>query len=202
MKAVSHRQLAIWLEELYMQNVKKQYRRAFRLGSVEPDYNKFTYFHGWWTHEKLHGHHYANCQNVIKKLMKKLTESRRQNLFYFYRLGKLTHYLADCFTYPHNKHFTENLWQHIQYEEVFHDRMLQYLTKKAREGKRRIHGRWDREVFLWLHEAYMASAPSCELDCQYICMVTELATGWFLQPAPVCEPVFGLDETQEMRRLA
>ena len=41
-----------------------------------------------------------------------------------YLLGKLIHYIADAFTFPHNNVFKGNLVQHCKYENKLHQAYL------------------------------------------------------------------------------
>lgn len=41
-----------------------------------------------------------------------------------YLLGKLIHYIADAFTFPHNNVFKRNLVQHCKYENKLHQAYL------------------------------------------------------------------------------
>lgn len=62
------------------------------------------------------GHNYENSSQTMDHLIKKLERSTPGGGIYFYRLGKLTHYIADSFTHVHNGYFTGSLAEHVQYE--------------------------------------------------------------------------------------
>ncbi|MEI3518476.1 MAG: zinc dependent phospholipase C family protein [Clostridia bacterium] len=85
------------------------YKKAFIIGSIEPDKNLLTYLHGFLGGRKLHGHDYEKYLPVMKRLYDMLSEKKVFGLKDYYRLGKLLHDTADAFTYPHNSIFTGSL---------------------------------------------------------------------------------------------
>ena len=38
----------------------------------------------------------------------------------YYELGRIVHFIADYFTFPHSPDFTGTLKQHVEYESLFH----------------------------------------------------------------------------------
>lgn len=52
-------------------------------------------------------------------------------MWQYYTLGKLTHYLADAFTYPHNENYPESLIAHRQYEDDLRSYLAQYLRFRS-----------------------------------------------------------------------
>ncbi len=51
-----------------------------------------------------------------------------------YRLGKLTHYVADAFTYPHNRIFRQPS-QHCRYEQELHCEFVSALRRQGRTAE-------------------------------------------------------------------
>ena len=49
---------------------------------------------------KFRGHNYSNSQHYIYSRISRLQRRQRWTIWQYYTLGKLTHYLADAFTYP------------------------------------------------------------------------------------------------------
>ena len=82
----------------------KRYELAFLFGSFQPDCNPLTYLKGSLRAYKFRGHNYSNSQYYIQRHIRSLQRRKRWNLWQYYTLGKLTHYLADAFTVPHNEH--------------------------------------------------------------------------------------------------
>ena len=95
---------------------KKRFEAAFLTGSCQPDCNPLTYLKGFFRGQRLMGHNYANARLYIFRRIRRLQRRRRWNLWHYYTLGKLTHYLADAFTFPHNEHFPGTLADHHRYE--------------------------------------------------------------------------------------
>ncbi len=160
---------------------------AYLYGNIEPDLNILTYLHGHKKGEKLRGHNYEKLQPIIKKLIWKLQsrELRENNLLYYYCLGKLSHYTADIFTYPHNEIFKGTLSEHMQYEKELTD----YLRNTIGET---LHKALSEQPFLLgcnlryleanieeLHEDYLAKAGEIKIDCAYIILLcSSLAAGY------------------------
>lgn len=80
----------------------RRFELAFLFGSFQPDVNPFSYLKGSLHYNKLKGHNYNNSRAYINARILKLQRRRRWTIWQYYTLGKLTHYLADAYTYPHN----------------------------------------------------------------------------------------------------
>ncbi len=109
MQLRDHRILAVFLIDKMGRSMSFFYRRMFILGSLEPDRKPFTYLHGITKGEKFHGHNYENILPVMRKLFESPQSKDKLGIRDYYRLGKLTHYVADAFTYPHNRIFQGSL---------------------------------------------------------------------------------------------
>ena len=46
---------------------------------------------------------------------------------YWRRFGEVMHYMADYFTFPHNKNFTGNLYEHNKYEKHLKNHLKRYI---------------------------------------------------------------------------
>lgn len=174
MQTKDHKMLAEYLISEIGQDVPGIYRRAFILGSIEPDRNPFTYLHGLVRGKKFHGHNYENILPVIEKLFRSLRSKRRWGVREYYRFGKLLHYAADAFTFPHNRTFTGNLKEHCRYEKELHQRFIsmlrkprKYLVHLVQNSKRSSFPEYIKS----LHEEYLQRARSCENDCSYIALI-------------------------------
>ena len=121
MKAESHLLMGRYLAEKYMGNQPRRYVQAFLLGCVEPDKNPATYLKGSLRCQWLRGHNFDNSCRYMCKLCTQLGQKERMKLYDFYRLGKLIHYTADAFTYPHNQFYTDSLRRHRDYERQLSD---------------------------------------------------------------------------------
>lgn len=150
----------------------RRYELAFIFGSFEPDVNPFSYLKGSLRHNKLKGHNYANSRAYINAKIRKLQRRRRWTVWQYYTLGKLTHYLADAYTYPHNPNYPDSMLDHHNYETDFRQFMRGYL---AHRYLRRQQVRRDLVAALEeLHEQYMATRASMVRDASYILKATGL----------------------------
>lgn len=165
MQTIDHRILGEFLENRFEDNVPDIFRRAFILGAVEPDWNLITYFHGWKPGAKLRGHNYENVLPAMRRLYESLQDKATMGLRDYYRLGKLTHYVADSFTYPHNGNFAGSLADHCAYEVTLHRSFSQMLFGKITEICTDIKSFGDIEE---LHEQYMQENGTAECDMNYI----------------------------------
>ena len=149
------------------------YKAAFLAGNVEPDHNLFTYLHGMFRAKKFHGHNYENIYPVMKKIHTALQAQDSFGIRKYYRLGKLMHYTADAFTYPHNRAFRGSLRQHRRYEHHLHMKFSLFLQvqEEASRHAPQIEGFRELES---LHQEYLQNVGSCLWDCQYILRVTSM----------------------------
>lgn len=161
MRKKSHWQLADYL-------IREQRRPAielmFKVGSVAPDFM---------LRSMIQGHSYETTTRRVSRRLTKLEQYGRWNLISAYRLGYVTHYLADYFTAPHNKHGEFGFKDHC----VFEKRQLQTLSghlDEQWEMPMQYNSQMDLMEFLGaLHEEYMEQNPEVETDCDYIVNVTE-----------------------------
>ncbi|HBF15458.1 MAG TPA: hypothetical protein DDW30_07240 [Clostridiales bacterium] len=121
MKRDDHLTLAAYLVGLCPERWRdKAMRTAFYAGAVLPDSNPATYLRGVTRAHKPAGHNtqwsYATVLRLLVGLRRDGVRGRRQA----YRLGALTHYLADAFTYPHMPSFRGGISAHNRYERELH----------------------------------------------------------------------------------
>ena len=96
-------------------------KAAFLYGSVEPDIILVSYLSGSMHGKSFHGHDYRNMSKRIQSVLARMQEGKGHGLVHSYRLGKLIHYIADSFTFPHNEMFHGSLRSHMLYEgELLH----------------------------------------------------------------------------------
>lgn len=92
MRTRDHKMPAEFLASEMKRSISNIYIKAFVLGNIEPDFNPFTYLHGWFLGRKLHGHNYENILPVMKKMFCSLQKKECFGIQEYYRLGKLIHY--------------------------------------------------------------------------------------------------------------
>lgn len=172
MQKRSHKLLASALLRSQQGFASRRFEWAFLFGSFQPDCNPFSYLKGSLRAKKFGGHNYSNSQPYIDSRILKLQRRERWSVWQYYTLGKLTHYLADAFTSPHNEIFTNGLLDHHQYETA----LRRYLEDRlACHPLHRAAARRDlTEVLAQLHRQYMAGNADLQRDTQYILQATTL----------------------------
>ncbi|WP_295582566.1 zinc dependent phospholipase C family protein [uncultured Oscillibacter sp.] len=172
MQKRSHKLLASMLLECEHGFRAKRYELAFLFGSFQPDCNPLTYLKGSRRAQTLRGHNFTNSQLYINAHIKSLQTRSRWNIWQYYTLGKLTHYLADAFTYPHNEDYPESLIAHRQYEDELRQYLAEYLESQT---LRRAKARQDLvDAIDELHDQYMETVADMRRDVQYILRATAL----------------------------
>ena len=172
MQKRSHKLLAAKLLSCEHGFRAKRYELAFLFGSFQPDCNPLTYLKGSRRAYKLRGHNFTNSQPYINAHIKLLQQRTRWNIWQYYTLGKLTHYLADAFTYPHNENYPESLLDHRRYEDELRQYLAEYLSQRT---VRREQARHDLVTAIdELHQQYMDSVADMRRDVQYILQATAM----------------------------
>ena len=164
----------------------KRYEWAFLFGSFQPDCNPLTYLKGSLRAYKLKGHNFSNSQHYINAHIQRLQQRERWTVWQYYTLGKLTHYLADAFTYPHNENYREGLLDHRQYEtalRLYFARCMAGRCLRGEECCRDLPRALD-----CLHRRYLRDRVSMEQDVDYILEATTLLMEG-------CHPASGLGKT-------
>lgn len=172
MQKRTHTLLARTLLRSEMGFAAKRFELAFLFGSFQPDVNPFSYLKGSLHYNKLKGHNYANSRNYINAKIVKLQHRQCWTVWQYYTLGKLTHYLADAYTYPHNDNYPNTMLDHHCYETDLRKFMRGYL---AHRYIRRQQARRDLVAALEeLHQQYMETRASMIRDANYILKATGL----------------------------
>lgn len=162
MKRNDHAALAKYLLRSAESAETKKHKRAFVFGSIEPDYNIFTYMRGLFFNKAFRGHNAENSEKHIKKSLKRLNSKGIHSTFDFFRLGALMHYITDSFTFPHNAAFQGNLREHATYERKLHSVFSEILTTREETGI--IDG----------NIIYNQDLLPLVIDCDYIVTVCQL----------------------------
>lgn len=164
-------------------------KALFIFGSIEPDINMLTYLRGSIRgEEKLRGHNYVNVIRYMEKLTRKLERGGMGSLRRSFVLGKLVHYVADSFTYPHNSIFPGNLREHCQYETELHS----YVDKMIADGNvdmSKLDA--DEDIIAYLenmHGGYVDAAPGPDTDYRFITRAISMVTERFWQTDEVAVP--------------
>ncbi len=99
---------------------------------------------------------------------------------------KALHYLADSFTFAHNRIFAGNLKEHRLYEKMLHTAFTEYLQMYCADH-------WDVDEFC--HQRYLADNRSYQTDCRYILgsalvLCGQLSIQWAPIVLAVCPEAF------------
>ena len=143
-------------------NIGKWKKAAFRLGNVEPDFNRFTYM-GRKKEHFANGHSYE-CRK--KEIVEFLDKPYQDTVWWWHRAGIVFHYLTDSFSRPHNPEFGYSSKDHVKYGIALHD-----IVKRAIKGNPWKIPEVDRDLKYWLearHTLYMDRTKGIQDDCYYI----------------------------------
>ena len=151
----------------------RRFELAFLFGSFQPDCNPFSYLKGSLRARKFGGHNYTNSHDYIIAHIERLQRRRTAwTMWQYYTLGKLTHYLADAFTYPHNETYPDSLMAHRQYEDELRMYLAEYLQQRTLRSQQ---FREDLEAAISeLHRQYLESRGDLQRDVQYILQATAM----------------------------
>lgn len=193
MRTADHMNLSRYIMDHMDAGASKLQKAAFIFGSIEPDINMLTYFRGSiHGEEKLRGHNYENVQKYMEKLTNKLTKKFEKGGMGIIRqsflLGKLVHYVADSFTYPHNSIFPGNLGEHCQYETELHDYVNQMIPSDNVNLDSIDDGIDIVEYLEGIHYRYVNETPGCENDYRHITHAISVVTERFWQTERVSVP--------------
>ncbi len=172
MQKRSHKLLASMLLKSEEGFRAKRYEWAFLFGSFEPDCNPFSYLKGTIRAKRFGGHNYTNSQRFIARKIRLLQRKSHWNLWNYYTLGKMTHYVADAFTFPHNTHYPDSMLAHHQYETDLRADLEEYFKNRSLE--RKAHRADVVGDLTRLHQFYMQSGADQHMDIQYILEATRM----------------------------
>ena len=168
----SHALLAFALLRSECGFTARRFRWAFLFGSFQPDCNPFTYLKGSLRAYKFRGHNYSNSQPYIAAHIERLQRRASWTMWQYYTLGKLTHYLADAFTYPHNENFPDTMLDHHRYETDLRQYFSDYMAHRT---PRQLKVSEELTTALEeLHRQYMESRSTTGRDTRYILMATRM----------------------------
>ncbi len=154
-----------------------KHKKAFYVGSIMPDCKP-----SFLTKRHEINETFALVEKGIRKLTEGYESPKELSTLYFEKLGEVVHYIADYFTFPHNKEYPGSMKQHCIYEGQLKHKLRAYIRyldeKKMREWRRdlqlenleRFRTVSDISEFLKAeHRNYIRRGHhSVEEDCKYI----------------------------------
>ena len=183
MKAYTHKQLAKYFIKNYFQALPKLYSKAFLIGCIEPDRNISTYLKGSIKYQWLRGHNWTNTKKYILRLAQRLEHKKHMKLMDYFLLGRLTHYLADAFTFAHNAQFGHDLRIHRAYENAL---MIHMDTRLRMHHKIPMTNSIPLETYINVcHDHYISKPKSAQGDSEYILQICTFTLCRILAVPPI-----------------
>lgn len=171
MRKKSHISLAKYIVDDTRAPELVQHRKAFYLGSILPDCKP-----SFLTQRHEFGETFEMLKNRIGVLTENGREAGTGSAAYARHLGEVIHYIADYFTFPHNKTYDGNLKDHCYYEKALKFKLREYV-KSGQAFRDRIEARrfeTKEAIFAFIqksHEEYLSRKRNVEEDCTYIVRV-------------------------------
>lgn len=168
MRKKSHISLSRFLVVNMNKEELRKYRKAFYFGSILPDCMPSFL---------TRRHTFDDTFYIVRKEIENLVENHsidnEINRKFCRKLGVVTHYIADYFTFPHNKNFTGSLKDHCQYENVLKHQLKEYVQtlEFKRESLKETRFETLEELFVFIHEVherYLMKLSEVKKDIQYI----------------------------------
>ena len=170
----SHKLLASTLLRSHRGFAARRYEWAFLFGSFQPDCNPFTFLRGSCSGRPFGGHNYSNSRRYIRHRIRKLQRCSDWRIRHYYTLGKLTHYLADAFTYPHNESFPDTQRVHHRYETALRHALARQLAASPPSPLSPVCCRDLPVAIDLLHRHYVRTASDVVCDVRWILAATGL----------------------------
>ena len=156
MRKKSHISLAKYIVNTSDQQTLDKHKKAFYFGSILPDC-KPSFL--------TKRHEMDETFDIVKRKMDYLTNGfhnfDEHSTRYFTRLGEVTHYIADYFTFPHNKEYPGNMRQHCEYEGRLKHMLREYIANLSEED----FLRWKDGSVTENGEEFQSVSDICEFIC-------------------------------------
>ena len=153
------RYLADQMSEVYS---LQQHRKAFCLGNIMPDL-RLSFLT---TRHEFFGT-FNQLQNKMKELVERNPEEENARV-YWRRFGEVMHYMADYFTFPHNRTYKGSLAEHNSYEAELKNRLKECILsgRADRQLEEAKHFDSFEELVEYIRErhAYYLESPRCIAD--------------------------------------
>lgn len=130
-----------------------KHRKAFYVGSILPDCKP-----SFLTKRHEITETFNLVENGIQKLTRGYTDIEDLSTMYFTKLGEVIHYIADYFTFPHNKEYSGNIRQHCIYEGKLKNKLREYIRNLSEKDLRK----WKYNLRLEELEQFNSVADICE----------------------------------------
>ncbi len=168
MRKKSHILLATYLAD-HLEEAKglQEHRKAFCFGSILPDI-RLSFI--------TTRHEFCGTFEELQRKMKALTEcdlSECEESVFWRKLGEVLHYVADYFTFPHNKQYTGNFFAHNKYEKHLKNRLAEIIVSGQADSytEREIYFKDFTQLVEYLkerHDSYVRRERNISDDIVYI----------------------------------
>ncbi len=180
MRKKSHVSLSIYLINNLNSTLLEDHKKAFIMGSILPDCKP-----SFVTTKHNIDETFDMVQEFISKLTVDSAEYKRISTAYCRRLGEVTHYLADYFTFPHNAVFQGNIREHCIYEKELKYALREYIQSGEVNINKKIADDFTTpdelcHFVLELHDQYLENKKTVESDCRYIVSLCHIVVAGIL----------------------
>lgn len=168
MRKKSHVSLAMYILNNVDSVLLDSHRKAFIVGSILPDCKPSFVT----TKHNIEETFDLVCE-FISKLTVDSSDYKKISTSYCRKLGEVTHYLADYFTFPHNTVFKGNIREHCIYEKELKYALRSYISSGEVSVNSSIVMRFTTpaelcDYVLQIHKQYLCCNKTVESDCRYI----------------------------------
>lgn len=141
-----------------------KHKKAFYVGSILPDCKPSFITKRHEIHET-----FGLVERRIHKLTQGYDSPKELSTMYFEKLGEVIHYIADYFTFPHNKEYPGNMKQHCVYEGELKHKLRAYI----RDFDEKKIQAWKRDLQIEDLSSFQSVTDICEFlkeeHRNYIC---------------------------------
>ncbi len=140
---------------------------GFVFGNIQPDIAVTTFVRNTEPGDRMRGHSYSTARKRMLSLLESLAEEDVPDTVMAYRIGKIAHYAADSFTFPHNPDlFHGSLKEHMVYERVLEPEIDSIEFDPSQLGL--ISTSCFYEKIADMHKEYEQTEPSAACDASFI----------------------------------
>ena len=166
----SHILLARYLADQMPANESLQsHRKAFCLGNILPDIQPSFV---------TKRHEYFGTFDEVQGKIRRLVQSGAgyNDRVFWRRSGEVMHYIADYFTFPHNKTFDGTLYQHNTYEKHLKNELKAFVLEGKADvyTEKEIHFETLNQLLQYIkehHRRYLNCKRNIDDDIHYILTV-------------------------------
>ena len=162
----------ISLTRLLIKNMGKEellkHKKSFYIGSILPDCVP-----SFLTRRHTIDETFFIVKKELEELIEHYSHQDRIDAKFCRKLGVITHYIADYFTFPHNTSFTGSIKEHCNYEKQLKIKLREYVysveAQRNRHEKVRFNSHEDLLTFIHrMHRQYMQEVGAVKADIEYI----------------------------------